>query len=577
MIRKTLSFALIVLLILMSSSFVAAQPEEGYQELKIAIHGDENTLTPFTYVRGYPGLEVLRLVFDSLFIMDEENRPHPWMVDRYDINEKFTEYRVTLHPGQFWHDGRAVTADDVAFSFVYPLTQNSTRWRRIALQVETVEVSGEYDLVIRLKNANPDFLAQALTDMPIIPKHIYEDQEDATQVGETIGSGPYKLLEYKSGQHYIFEAVTGYFKGAPRVMRLVMPIMTDTTTIFQALKSGSIDAATANVPPELVVSFSEEKNVEVVAGPGLSTTLLQFNSQSYPFTLLEMRKAVVLALDLQELVDVVLLGYGDPGSMGFFHPAGTYGKHELVPKRDLVKSNELLDSLGFARQADIRIDGEGKKLSFELLVYANNALRIRTAELIAEQLKDVGIEIKVVSLESATLDDLVWPGFDVSQGRNYVLSLWGWSAPVQLRPDALVQLYASNFTLGTLNIGGFLSEKFDRLVEQFQNEDDIVKRNTIISEMQTFVADAAPLVPLYHPQVIMAYRPEAYTGWVMQQGNGIINKMSFLPGYSQDISGEELRENTAEKERNTVIPLISLAAVLALFAVVRSRRKKSNA
>lgn len=573
--RRMISFILAVLLIVTGAAGVSGTGnEEQVGEIKVAIHTDESTLTPFTYVRGYPGLEVMRLIYDSLFSLDEQNIVQPWMVDDYEVNTEFTEYKITLAPGQFWHDGEPVTADDVVFSFTYPLTQSSTRWRRIADQVEVIEVDDALNFTIRLKAGNPDFLSQSLTDMAIIPKHVYENIEDAKTVKETVGSGPYKLVEYTEGQHYILEAVDGYFKGNARVARIVMPIMADTTTIFQALRSGSIHATTANVASELVSSFDAEREITVVAGPGLATTLLQINSEVYPFTLTEMRSALALALDTEELIDVLLLGFGDRGSLGFFHPAGVFGKQGLIWERNVDKANELLDGLGFNWQGNYRVDDKGQPLRFELLVSANNPVRIRTAELITEQVREVGIELKIVSLEPNTLDDLVWPGFDVTQGRDYHLSIWGWSAPIQLRPDALIQLAASDYALGTLNIGGFISSAFDSLANGYAGEINVGARRALIDEMQELIATEVPVIPLYYPQVIMAYRADAYDGWVLQQGNGIINKMSFLSEASQS---PNVQETLGLGNERNMMPIYLLGLVLLVIVIVAKGRKRGHA
>jgi len=553
----------------------AALSGDRVAELKVAIHSDENTLTPYTYVTGYPGLAVMQLVFDSLFILDAENRPLPWMVREYRVTDDFSGYEMSLYAGQFWHDGRPVTAEDIAFTFTYPLGQNQGRWRRIAAQVEEVVVHDELNFFIKLKEGNPDFIAQALTDLPVIPRHIYEGVADATTVAGAVGSGPYRLSEYKPGQHYVFDAVSGYFRGDALAGRLVMPIITDNTATFQALRAGSIHAATAHLAPELVSGFGADKDINVVTGPGLATTLLQINCEVYPFTLAEMRKALVLALDLRELVEVVMLGFGDAGSLGFYHPQSLFGRSDLIPVRDLVKSNQILDGLGFARQGDTRTDGEGRPLSFELLVQAGNPLRVRAAELIARQLKEVGIQIKVVSLERATLDDLVWPGFDVAKGRNYTLSMWGWSAPVQLRTDALIQLFSSDHLRGTLNIGGFASPAFGRLEERFMSDKSPEGRAGVINEMQDLLALEMPIIPLYYPQVIMAYRPEAYPWWVMQQGQGTISKISFLPEFLTEAAPAPNQGDEPAAGAGSMIYLIPIA-FLALFIVFK-KRKRVNA
>lgn len=571
----TIALAVIFVTALTAAGLSAAAGGEEI-ELKIAIHSDENTLTPFTYVRG-TGLEVLRLIYDSLFIFDALNQPLPWMVSDYGVEKGHTVYHLTLLPDQFWHDGAALTADDVAFSFTYPLSQPHARWQRMAAMIESVEVTGELTLTIRLKKGNPDFIPLVLADLPIIPRHIYEGEKDAKLVRGTIGSGPYRLAEYKEGQYYILEAVAGYFRGKPLVERIVLPIITDRAAIFQALRAGSLDAATANLPPELVGEFEAVEEINIASGPGLATTLLQFNNEFYPFNLPEMRKAVALALDLQELVNIILLGFGDPGSLGFFHPAGFLGSAAFVPERNLDRSNELLDGLGFLRRGDIRVDDQGRPLSFDLLTQADNPLRIRTAELIARQLSAVGIEIEVVSMESNTLDDRVWPEFDVSQGRNYALTLWGWSAPLQLRSEALVQLFASAYDQGSFNIGGFADDEFDLLAERLANEIDQDRRRLIIDEMQRLIAEKIPMIPLYYQQVIMAYRPAAYDGYILQQGSGIINKMSFLPGFTRESAWREADNNEPKRSNITAYILTAVLIVVVIAVVKASRRGKSHA
>ncbi len=570
--KKILSLLLVILLFAVGTAAAAGSGGQ-VSEITVAIHTDENTLTPFTFVRGYPGLEVVRLIFDRLFILDEQNQPLPWMVDVYEVNAEYTEYTMTLAPGQFWHDGNPVTATDVAFSFTYPLTQTQTGWRRIAEQVEAVDVVDELSFIIRLKAGDPEFLAQSLTSMLIIPKHIYENVEDASRLKETVGSGLFRLVERAEGRHYILEAVEGYFRGDARVRRIVMPIMTDTTTIFQALKAGSIHATTAHLSPELVTTFDGQRDITVVTGPGLTTTLLQINSEVYPLSLPGMRNALVLALDLEELVEVVLLGLGDRGSLGFFHPAGAFGKEALIPERDVQKANELLDQLGFAWDGAYRVKDNGQPLRFELLVSAVSPLRIRTAELVAEQVKEVGIDLSIVSLEPGTLDERVWPGFDVTQGRNYDLSIWGWSAPVQLLPDALVQLAASDSALGRLNIGGFRSSAFDLLASRYRGEVDLDARRALRDQMQELFAAEVPIIPLYYPQVIMAYRADVYDGWVLQQGSGIINKMSFLPRFSQEPGAQAPQQSAAERNMMPFYLLFALALLVGVV-VVKGRKRR---
>lgn len=583
---KPLFIFLISLVIALSafSGHLETAGREQVEKLTVAIHTDENTLTPYTYMRGYPGIEIVRWIFDSLFALDLLNQPIPWMVAEYSIDPNYKEYSLRLENNLKWHDGKPVTAEDVEFSFLYALDQDQSRWKRISNQIEAIEVYDDYSLKIILKEANPGFLAEGLADFPIIPKHIY-DGKKAEEVTETIGSGPYRLVEYKQGQYYRLEAVDDYFKGTPRVKNIVMPIMVDTGAIFQALKAGQIDATTAQLAPELVETFAGDPEIQILAGVGLVSTLLQFNHEIYPFNIKEFRQAVAYALDAQDMVESVLLGYGDVGSLGFYHPELPWSLPGLTQKRDLERSNALLDGLGFQERnaQGVRLDQAGNPLKFELLVYATNPLRIRTAEIISQQLKEVGIQIEVKSLEPGTVDDLVWPGFDVSQGRNYQLTMWGWSAPVQMRPESLVELLASSHEVGTLNIGAFKSPEFDRLAEELKGELDADLRRSITEKMQLITAEEVPFVTLYYPQIIAAFRKNAYDGWVMQHGVGIMNKFSLLPVITegeekcdQAASGaENLAEKVEEKGAGYGWIWIIIVAAAVIGVIISIKRRKN--
>ncbi|MCC5910614.1 MAG: ABC transporter substrate-binding protein [Clostridiaceae bacterium] len=519
----------IMLISIMCITNVAAA-HSSVDTLTISIHTDENTLTPFTYVRGYPGIEVARLVFDSLFTLDANNQVIPWMVEEYSVDENFQVYELTLRDDLKWHDGEKVTTEDVKFAFEYALTQNSSRWRRIASEIEEMEILDERNIIITLENSNLDFISNGLADFMIYPKHIYDGVEDATLVEETVGSGMYQLLEYRSEQYYKFKAVEDYFMGTPKVKNITMPIINDSGANFQALRAGEIAATTAQLAPELVETFEGNRNINIKSGPGFGSTLLQFNTEEYPFNDSKFRQAIAYAIDIDELIERITLGYADKGNLGFYHPNSPYGRQTSTHSYNIEKSNELLDMLGFTEKnaQGIRLDAEGTPLEFELLVNGGSAPRSRTAEIIISQLMDVGIKVNIVALEGNTLDDRVWPGFDVSHGRNYEMSIWGWSGPMQLNSDALIRLFASDFAKGNLNIGGYNNDVFDDLAEKFAKTLNLQDRDDLIQEMMEVIEGEVPFLTLYYGETIMAYDSTKYDGWVMQDGMGIINKFSFL-------------------------------------------------
>lgn len=540
--KKRLS--LILALILIFSTFAACggtpaegpspagepnQPEQNSDSLVVAITKDENTLTPYTYLTGTPGLDVLRLIYDSLFTFDLDNKIVPWMVEAdYEVDEDSKVYTMTLIQGQKWHDGTPLTAEDVKFTFEYPLTQNHSRWKNIANQIERIDVDGD-TITFTLKDGNPNFLRSALCDMPIIPKHIYEGVENAETSENTIGSSIYKLAEYKIGEYYVLEAFEDYFKGSATVKTINMPIMTDASSVSQALISKQIAAATSSIAPETIPSFSDVAGVEIISGRNYAPTMLQFNCEREILSDAAFRTALCSAVNIQNLIDVVMMGYAKPGLPGFYTDDMPEARKDLAYHYDSDAANAALDALGYSeKDADgIRL-ADGKPIAFELLVYANNTLRIRAAELIAEDLKAVGIQVTVSAMEADTADEKIWPGFDVAEGRDYDMAMWGWSAPVQLDPAALVKLGDSDSARGNLNIGGLKDSAYDTLCQRYLGTSKADERSEISKEMQAALTELAPFINLWYADMNYAVNTELYNNWKMQTGSGIINRYSFM-------------------------------------------------
>ena len=219
--------------------------------LNIAITKDENTLSPFTYVSG-TGLTVNRLIYDTLMTTDTEDEIIPWMIeDDYEVVD-FKEYTLNLKEGLKFHNGNPVTPEDIKFSFEYPVNQQVSGQKKQCNKVESIEVVDEDTVKFILKESDINFMRDALCYIRIIDDAVYEGIEDGSTVNDSIGSGMYKLVEYKTGEYYKLEAMDDYFRGTPTVKYINMPIMDDSTAIQQALISGQIDASTGSIGIEMI-------------------------------------------------------------------------------------------------------------------------------------------------------------------------------------------------------------------------------------------------------------------------------------------------------------------------------------
>jgi peptide/nickel transport system substrate-binding protein len=527
--KKVLVIVLLVFLGALSGGPTSADTRP---ELTVAITRDENTLTPFTYVTGSPGVEVMSLIYDALMVVNLDNEVIPWMIEELTVDEKSQSFQFKLKKGQKWHDGHPVTADDVLFSFSYPLSQSSSRWIKICRQIDQVTYDG-FTISINLKRPNPNFLREGLADLPIIPKHVYENLKDATDLTTPLGSGPFRLTSYLPGQAYTLTA-TDYFLGRPLVSVIRMPIINDKSSAMQALVAGRLDSLTSSLAPEAVELLGNRKNLKVMRNIGYSPIMLYFNCQRVPFDNYLVRRAVSLAIEKLALTKTVQLGYATPGAATLAAP-DTDLFQRYPPELDVAKAGALLDQAGFKEknQEGLRLMPDGRPMEFTLLVYSD-ARRVRTAEMIAENLLTVGVKLTVKTMDSDTVDSFVWPDFNVQAGRNYDLTIWGWSAPVQLNPSSPVSLLSSDPEMGNLNIAGFKNDLIDDLCRQFEKVADFSERSSIGQKILAEAAELAPFIVLYYEDVLSAVSTNKFDGWKVQKGVGVINKFSFLPMSGQN-------------------------------------------
>jgi peptide/nickel transport system substrate-binding protein len=512
----------------------AAATKPSVAQLRIAIPNDEGALTPYTYKFGYPGLQMLFMVYDTLMQLDAEQVPQPLLARDVKASSDGLTYEIALRPGIRWHDGKPLTADDVKFTYEYFIANTSGRFSPpLRTSVDSITTSGAEAVTIKLKAANPSFPVRALADIPIMPRHVWEGvpAEKTKETLATIGSGPYKLLE-ASETLYRMQANTDYFLGAPTVNELLWPVIKDLNTALQALRTGEIQGLTTEMPPEQIQQFNQGP-LKVAKGPNFASTLLQLNTERPPFDKKEVRQAIDLAIDKQRLVDTILLGNGTVATPGFVHP--TLGWHDasVQARFDVARARQLLDQVGAAPGSDGIRSLNGEQMEFTLLVYSTQPLRIRAAEVIGTMLKDVGIQTTVRALDPNATDALVWPEFDAAKGRDYDMSIWGWSAPVQIDPGRLPDLVHSDFSIGRSNIGALKSSTVDQLANEVRMTVDDAKRMQAVKSLEKAIADEVPFVMLYFQDGNYGYRAQTYDNWVYQKGQGIYTKLSFIQGFGR--------------------------------------------
>lgn len=500
--------------------------------LTMSYLGDEGTLTPFTHTTSPP---LLDFVWDTLLVNDADNQLHPLVAESMEVSEDGTVYTFAIREGQTFHDGEPLTAQDVVFSYEY---QSGIGFSVGLLDVvESVEAPDDSTVVMTLTEPNSDFGQNVLASIKIIPEHLYADVEDPSNRGGgdsldlTVGSGPYRLVSYEPEQQYVMQANEDYTLGTALVDELTIAIIPEAQTAFAALQAGEVDLVSVPVEPQLVAQFEANADLELVTGSFFTAQLLHVNTERPPLDQVEVRRAIQLAVDPQDLIDTVVLGQGTAPNAGFIHPdsslVDTTVPHEHAPDQ----AETLLEEVG---AVDGDGDGvrelDGEPLSFTALVSSIETNAIRTIELVAEQVAEVGIQLTVETVEAQSLYDQVWPGFDVSQGRDYDVSMFSWQPVLQTRAGRFGSMVHSDTSAGGrggLNISGYDDPEADQIVARIDAARTPEERREAVEDLTEHVAENAPFITFFYEDATYAFRTAPPGGWTYRNGLGIVDVVSF--------------------------------------------------
>ncbi|HVL99854.1 MAG TPA: ABC transporter substrate-binding protein [Egibacteraceae bacterium] len=578
--------------LLVSSLLLALSPTASTEEtsrVTIGLNGFENNITPFTHSFGaFPNThDLVHLVYDSLFWSQARDDPEPWLAESAEPSEDYTTWTVSLRDDVTWHDGTPFTADDVQFSMEY-YVEHEADSGRYAHHVGDMPLYEDSEIIddhtIRLDFAHPagQFRIMPGADLPILPRHQWEDVAEPGAFTEElpVGTGPYRVAEIVSDQQYRFEANDDYFQGRPLVDELVMPIIQEPAAAFAALQTGDVDYVSQNVPTELIEAFDRADDIEVLRGTIFQSIQLYFNTPREPLDDPQLRKAIALAIDREEIVETVLLGNGEPGRDSYMHPESPWAIDEEIRQFDPDQARDLLDEAGYDQMNGdgIRLTPDGDPLAFTVLVSSFDPQGIRTSQIVAEQVSEVGIDLEVEALDPATIGQrrrAPEPG----QEADFDIRVGGLEAHAHVDPDALYYFF---HTPGERGFGetqtSYANPEFDEIVVRAGESGDLDERRELLAEAQRILAEDVPMIVVMYPDGIWAHRTDGYAGWIADFGHSPLTKRSFLAEYAGTGVGEgPLGTGVEEAARQPwVWVLVALLVIAVVVAAVFLRRRGAD-
>ncbi|PYG01595.1 peptide/nickel transport system substrate-binding protein [Georgenia satyanarayanai] len=451
------------------------------------IAGEPDQLDPHS-TTAYFSFQVLENVFDTLVQPDENLEMVPALAESWTTSEDQLTWTFTLREGVTWHDGSPFTADDVAYSFNRIIDEElANSWRFSA--VESVEATDESTVTITVSSPSPNLLANigGFKGVAIVQQENVESGDIGTA---PVGTGPFRVERYATGESIELVANEDYWDGAPSVAGVTFEFIPEPTTAVAALQAGEIHW-TDNLPPQQVASLSADDTIELGQVGSNDYWYLALNQDAEPYDDVEVRQAISYAIDREAITEATMYGNATvnqtaiPESSSFYTPYDRYS-------HDVEQARSLLEGAGVA-EGDITLD---------LMVASDYPETVQAAQIIESQLSEVGIAVEIRTLDFGTWLD------EQGQG-SYDMLMMGWLG--NLDPDDFY--YAQHHSEGANNFQGYSNPEVDALLEQGRVETDEEARREIYEQVATQVADDASYIYLYNPDVVQAWSPqlEGYT------------------------------------------------------------------
>lgn len=438
--------------------------------------------------------EMMFNVFEGLLKPNEKGELYPAIAESYELSEDGLTYTFKLRSGVKFHNGNPVTVDDVKYSFERLMGTDTGKPLSAAFaNVGAVETPDERTVIVRLKNNDLSFMSYLTS--AIIPKG-YEDQNK-----KPIGTGPFKFVEFLPSQRLVLEKNKDYYvEGVPYLDQVEFRIMPDPEAALLAFKSGEID-----MYPRIGDEKVEEVqgNANIVEGMQNMVQLMTMNMAREPFNNLKVRQAINYAVNVDEIIEAVAFGRGTKLGSNMSPVMQQYFQDGLQDtyNQDLDKAKQLLAEAGYK-------DGFSTTIS----VPSNYKFHVDTAQVIAQQLKKVGIDIKIETVEWAVWLERIY------KGRDYDMTIIGLTG--KLDPHEVLVRYASDYKSNFYN---YQNEAYDKLIKSAQVETDQTKRIELYKEAQKILSQDAVAVYIMDPNFTVAMKKNL-TGY------------KLYPLYVQDMS-----------------------------------------
>ena len=403
-------------------------------------------------------------VFEGLTRIEADGSVSPLLATSWETSEDGLVWTFDLADDVTFSDGTDFTAEDAVFSLDRARAEGSENAQQGLFEaIETVEAVDPDTLRITLNRPEGNLLFNLGWGDAVM---VAPESAD-TNKSEPVGTGPFIVSRWVRGDRIELERRDDYWGEAPALARATFRIIPDPATAVTSLMSGDVDAF-PNIPsPESMQGLEADPRFRVVVGTTEGETILAMNNARAPLDDVQVRRAIAIAIDRQAIVDGAMFGLGTPIGSHFapHHPA----------YEDLTATNAYDPDAARALLAEAGVEGLTLSLKLPPPVYAR-----RGGEIVAAQLRSIGIETEIVPLEWAAWLEQVFTG------KDFDLTIVSHTEPLDIGIYAREDYYF-----------GYRSEAFDALMAELDATSDPAARNALYRKAQRILAEDAPNVFLF--------------------------------------------------------------------------------
>ena len=437
------------------ASTVAAQAQRA--DAIIGLQLEPPHLDPTSAAAGAIDQVLYANVFEGLTRFGPDGSVQPGLAASWTISDDGLSYTFQLREGVIFHDGTTFESSDVVFSLDRARAEDSTNAQKALFAgIEGVEALGDSSVRIDLAAPQGNFLFNlAWGDAVMVAPESIEDIKNLP-----IGTGAFRFEQWRRGDQISLSRNADYWGEPASLEAATFKFISEPTAAYAAMLAGDIDAFYSYPAPENLAQFERDPRFTVLSGNTEGETILAMNNQQAPFDDIRVRKAVSHAIDRQAIIDGAMFGYGTPIGSHFAPHNPDYVDLTANAAFDPALARDLLAQAGYA-------EGFSTTLKLPPPSYAR-----RGGEIIAAQLREVGIEAEISFLEWAQWLEQVFRGYD------YGLTIVSHTEPMDIniyaRPDYYFQ---------------YDNPDFQALIETLAVESDPAARSALLAQAQTTIAE----------------------------------------------------------------------------------------